>query len=102
MPTQPARIPVSSCHAGPRCRRAPCFRLELHDPAGVIIGGKVADACADHLGDAVQALAHWAAARHLTAGYLQACAIDVHAWPASGRGKSPLASFPFASIPLAS
>jgi hypothetical protein len=102
MPTQPARIPVSSCHAGPRCRRAPCFRLELHDPAGTIIDGKIANACADHLGDAVQALAHWASARHLTAGYLHACAIDDQTRPASGRGKPLLASFPFASIPLAS
>jgi len=102
MPTQPARIPVLSCHASPRCRRAPCFRLELRDSSGAIIGGKVADACADHLGEAVQALARWAAARHLTAGYLQACAIDGPPRATSGQQEPTLASFPFASIPLAS
>jgi hypothetical protein len=102
MPAKPACFPVPSCHAGPRCRHAPCFRLELHDPSGEIIGGKVADACAYHLGDAVQALACWAAARHLTAGSLRAYAIDVQARAASGRQEPLLASFPFASIPLAS
>jgi hypothetical protein len=102
MPTQPARVPVISCHAGPRCRRAPYFRLELHDPSGAIIGGKVADACVDHLGDAVQALVRWAATRHLTAGYLQACAIDGPDLAASGQKGAALSSFPFASIPLAS
>jgi len=102
MPRQPARMLAFSCHAGPRCRRVPCFRLELHDPSGTIIGGKVADACADHLGDAVQVLARWAAARHLTAGYLQACAIDVQARAAGGCEEPLLASFPFASIPLPS
>jgi hypothetical protein len=101
MPTQHARVPVTSCHAAPRCRRAPCFRLELHDPSGTIIGGKVADACADHLGDAVQALARWAAVRHLTAGYLQACAIDGPPGAGLGQQEPLLASFPFASIPLA-
>jgi len=101
MPTQYTRVPVTSCHVGARCRRAPCFRLELHDPAGTVIGGKVADACVDHLGNAVQALARWATVHHLTAGYLQVCAIDGPPGLAPGQQEPLLGSFPFASIPLA-
>ena len=99
MPAKPACFPVPSCHTGPRCRHAPCFRLELHDPSGEIIGGKVADACAYHLGDAVQALACWAAARHLrpassgptpsTSRPGRPAAGKSHCWPASPSPASP-------------
>lgn len=77
--------------------------MEVHDPPGTIIENKAADTCADHLGNAVQSLSHWAAGRELRDGYLQVCVIDPSSSVSAELSGDPLpASFPFASIPLAS
>ena len=95
MPMHPA---AARCHAGSRCRRTPCFRVELCPPAGEKPVITAADACAEHLGDTVQALSHWTAARGIREGHLCVSAVD-----AAPCGSAALmTAFPFARIPVAS
>jgi hypothetical protein len=93
----------SRCQAD-RCDRMPCFRVEVHDPPGVVFDGKQADICADHLGETVQDFSRWAAAAELTNGYIQVCVIDSRPDSVGSLPEGALlpASWPFANIPLAS
>jgi len=101
MPTPLVPAQHSRCQAE-RCYRRPCFRVEVHDPLGTVVGDKTADTCADHLGATVQDLNRWGATASLVDGYIQVCVIDSRpdfAEPLMD-GALLTASWPFASIPL--
>jgi hypothetical protein len=52
-------LPAAGCQAG-RCDRVPCFQARLEAYAGRRPVARHAELCAEHLGDAVHALAAWA------------------------------------------
>jgi hypothetical protein len=84
-----SKIRPHGCHADSSCARPPRFQARLEarpeGTSGARPVRKNAEACADHLGEMVQALTRWARNRHLTDGHLTVLAID----PPSGRAAPP-------------
>jgi hypothetical protein len=98
------RAPTGKCDADPRCTHVPCFQVQL-EAARPRRSRRLANACAYHVADVVQALRAWAGDRGLMGGQLTILAIE----PAAG-GRQPGGSgapgdpeprgFPFTTIPL--
>jgi hypothetical protein len=63
-------IQPRTCEADTRCARPPRFQARLEAASGTRRVRKNAGACADHLGDMVQALTAWARDHDLTDGQL--------------------------------
>jgi|SRR5450759_4953291 hypothetical protein len=78
-------IPALRCQAGHPCNRAPCFQARLDAAAGRRQVRRHAEFCAEHLGDAVQALATWAR-EHGIEGTVTVLVIDQ---PTAGQDDSP-------------
>jgi hypothetical protein len=93
----------ASGHAGHQCGRVPCFQAQLEATAYPRHVRQSAGACADHLGDVVQALTDWARAHHLTTGQVTVLAVDPAVGNRQPAGSAALAlsSFAFSTIPLA-
>jgi hypothetical protein len=68
-------LPPGRCQHGRACDRAPCFQARLEAMAGRRPVRQRAELCADHLGDAVLALATWAREQGLE-GTVTVLAID--------------------------
>jgi hypothetical protein len=79
-------VPSVRCQAGHPCERAPCFQARLEAVADRRAVRRHAEVCAEHLGDAVQALAAWAHDRGLE-GKVTVLAIDQ---PAPGTPTEPV------------
>ena len=69
------------CSAESSCIRTSSLRVEVHDPPGTIVGGKVVNTCVDHLGHVVRELSQWAAMAELTDGCIQVCVIETETIP---------------------
>jgi hypothetical protein len=98
-------LPLTTCQSnqgGRRCGRVPRFQAQLEAEAQPWQVRRSADACADHLGDVVQALTDWARDHDLTTGQVTVLAVD----PAAGArqaacpGTPSLTGFAFSTIPL--
>lgn len=93
-------LPASppSCQAGCPCDRAPRFQARLEATAGDRRVCRRAELCAQHLGNAVQALAAWARDEGLE-GQVTVLAIDL---PTPGQVPPAWArrGFAFGAIPL--
>jgi hypothetical protein len=96
------RAPTGRCDAGTRCGHPPCFQIRLEAARP-----RLANACAYHVADVIQALRAWARERGLVGGQLTILAIE----PAGGGrqpggaeppGRPELPGFPFITIPLIS
>jgi hypothetical protein len=85
------------CHAHPDCRCTPRFQAQLHrahQPPGQFPAAMTLDTCAEHLGDTVQALAHWASTTGFGSGVVQFSAVGTLA----SEEERHLPAFPFAVI----
>jgi len=91
------------CQVGRPCDRVPCFQARLEAVAGNRPVRRHAALCADHLGDAVQALAAWARERGLE-GKVTVLAVDQpepgQPPPGAPPGDQPGYGFVFATISL--
>jgi len=71
-----SQIQPSACQADSRCGRPPRFQARLEAADGTRRVHRNAGACADHLGDMIQALTGWARDHDLTDGELTVLTID--------------------------
>jgi hypothetical protein len=98
-------LPLTACQSnqgGRRCGRVPRFQAQLEAEAQPWQVRRSADACADHLGDVVQALTDWARDHDLTTGQVTVLAVDPVAGARQAACPSTLSltGFAFSTIPL--
>jgi hypothetical protein len=93
-------LPSAGCQAG-LCDRAPCFQARLEASDGRLPVHRHAELCAEHLGDAVHALAAWARDQGME-GKVTVLAVDQPAPGQSDSQSSPgdrvLCGFAFGTI----
>ena len=97
------RTPTGKCDADSRCTHVPCFQVQL-EAARPRHSHRLANACAYHVADVVQALRAWAGELGLMGGQLTILAIESAAGgrqPGPSSGPEPR-GFPFSTIPLIS
>jgi hypothetical protein len=70
------RMQLHTCQADGACCQPPRFQARLEAANGTEPIRRNSEACADHLGDMVQALTAWARVHHVTEGQLTVLAID--------------------------
>jgi hypothetical protein len=95
------RASPGTCDADPRCRRVPCFQVQL-DGSRPRQARRRVNACVYHVADIIEALRAWAAEHGVADGALTILAIE----PTAG-GRQPLEEggpdlrgFAFSRIPL--
>ncbi len=98
------RAPSGTCDAVPHCGHAPCFQVQL-EAACPRRARRLANACAYHVAEVIEALRAWAGEHGLVGGQLTILAIEPTAGGRQPEGSAAaerpeLSGFPFSTIPL--